>query len=171
MANYEKVTRELIATYLNITPKENSETYAIVGVGITDYGQDYNPQRTTEKWIIHKNATTTTDSYQIQADASQTCYKGDEVYDYVNDIRRYAKVGADTETQVLDIDLYDSEVVNGVTQYKATKYEATVAITSYAKGEIPKLEYSIAYNGDPIVGTVVIENQRPVFTADAEQSA
>lgn len=43
MADYKKVSREQIATYLDTTP-DSSRTWKIVGVGITDYGQDYNPQ-------------------------------------------------------------------------------------------------------------------------------
>lgn len=158
MADYKKVSREQIATYLDTTP-DSSRTWKILGVGITDYGQDYNPQTTTEKWIIHKNATTTLDSFQIQASASQTCYFGDPVYDYVNNLRRTAGVGSKVVSHVLDIDLYDSTNDN----YKATEYECAVIVTSYAKGETPKIEYTIYYNGDPKLGTVTITDGVPTF--------
>lgn len=165
---YTKVTREQIATYLNVTPEALTPDYEIVGVGITDYGQDYNPQTTTEKWIIHKNATTTLDSFQIQASASQACYYGDPVYDYVNNLRRTAGVGSKVNTQVLDIDLYDSTESGGITTYKATKYNCAVVVTSYAKGENPAIEYDIYYNGDPELGTVTINNSGvPTFTPEA----
>jgi len=163
MADYEKVSREQIATYLDTTP-ESSRTYKIVGVGITDYGQDYNPQTTTEKWIIHKNATTTLDSYQIQADASQTCYFGDDVYDYVNNLRRTAGVGNKVVSHVLDIDLYDSTGTGAGTKYAATEYDCAVVIRSYAKGENPAIEFTIYYNGDARVGTVTIADGVPTFT-------
>ena len=157
---YSKVTRDQIASYLNVAPSGETENWAIMGVGITDYGQSYNPQVETEKWIIHKNATSSLESFQIQGDVSQKCYYGDEVYDFVNDLRRNAKVGSQVNTQVLDIDLYDAE---GKT-YKATKYNCAVVVTSYATGETPVIEYSIYYNGDPEVGTVTIdESGKPVF--------
>ncbi len=159
---YTKVTRDQIASYLNVKPSEEKEEWAIIGVGITDYGQSYNPQVETEKWIIHKNATSTLESYQIQGDVSQKCYFGDEVYDFVNDLRRNAKVGSKVNTQVLDIDLYDETE----SKYKATKYDCAVVVTSYATGENPVIEYSIYYNGDPVVGTVQIEGGKPTFTAD-----
>ena len=91
---YKKVTREQIATYLNTTPTGDKETWSIVGVGVTDYGQSFNPQVETEKWIIHKNATSSLESYQIQGDVSQKCYFGDPVYDFVNNLRRTAGVGS-----------------------------------------------------------------------------
>lgn len=162
----KKVTRDQIATYLNVTPTETTADWAIVGVGVTDYGQSYNPQTTTEKWIINKNATTSLDSFQIQADASQQCYFGDPVYDFVNELRRNASVGDKVTTQVLDIDLYDSTGTGEQITYKATQYECAVVVTSYATGENPVIEYSIYYNGDPQVGTVKITSGKPVFTPD-----
>ncbi len=163
---YVKVTRDQIATYLNVTPEALSKDWEIVGVGITDYGQDYNPQTTTEKWIIHKNATTTLDSFQIQASASQSCYYGDPVYDFVNNLRRTGAVGSKVETEVLDIDLYDSTEAGGLTTYKATLYKCAVVLTSYAKGENPAIEYDIYYNGDPVLGTVTFTDGVPTFTED-----
>ena len=75
----DKITREQFATYLNTTPSAE-ETWALLGVGITGYGVAYNPQVTTEKWIIHKAATSSLDSYQRQGDVSQKCYKGEPIF-------------------------------------------------------------------------------------------
>lgn len=162
--SYTKVSREQIATYLNTTPSEANPTWSIVGVGITDYGQDYNPQTNTEKWIIHKNATTTLESFQIQADAEQTCYFGDPVYDYVNNLRRTAGVGNKVVSQVLDIDLYDATGTGAGTRYAATLYDCAVIVTSYAKGETPAINYTIYYNGDAKLGSVQITDGVPTFT-------
>ncbi len=164
MPNYKKVTRDLIATYLNTTPKVESENWGIVGVGITDYGQDYNGQVTTTKWIIHKNSISELDGYQIQGDVSQTCYHGDAVYDFINDLRRGAKIGDEVKTQILDVDMYDATGEGAEAVYKATKYECIVVIKSYAKGETPAIEYTIYYNGDPILGTVKFADGKLNFT-------
>lgn len=45
-----------------------------------------------------------------------------------------------------------------------------VAVTSYATGESPVIEYSIYYNGDPTLGTVSLSTGTPVFTADSDSS-
>lgn len=157
---YTKVTRDQIASFLNTTPSELTKSWKIIGVGITDYGQTYNPQVETEKWIIHKNATSTLESFQIQGSVSQKCYFGDEVYDFVNDLRRRASVGSTVNTQVLDIDIYDEE--NGA--YKATMYDCAVVVGSYATGETPVIEYTIYYNGDPVLGTATIVDGVPTFS-------
>ena len=164
---YTKATRDQIATYLNVTPAAQTKDWECVGVGITDYGQDFNPNTTTEKWIIHKNATTTLDSFQIQASASQSCYYGDPVYDFVNNLRRTGAVGSNVKSEVLDIDLYDSTESGGITSYAATLYECAVVVTSYAKGENPAIEYDIYYNGDPTLGTVTISDGVPTFVPTA----
>ena len=158
----EKITREQVASYLDIAPATTHEL-AIIGVGVTSYGLAFNPQVNTEKWIINKNATSSLDSYQIQGDVSQKCYKGDEIFEFVNVLRRNAAVGADAETFIVDVDLFD-EASAGV--YKATKYGCTVAVTNYMSEEAV-IEYSIYYNGDPVLGTVSIVAGVATFTADS----
>lgn len=159
---YTKVTRDQIASYLNVTPKSDP-SWKIIGVGITDYSISFNPQNTTEKWIIHRNATTTLDSYQIQGDVTQKCYKGDDVYDYINDLRRKASIGDENNTQVIDIDLYDES--EG--KYKATKYDCVISVSSYGGGDDAEIEYTISYNGDPTLGYVTISAGEITFTEDA----
>lgn len=156
---YTKITREQIVSFLDTTPSGNSRTWALIGVGITEFAQAYNAQTTTEKWIIHKNAVTTTDSYQISGSISQKCYKGDAVFEFVNNIRRNASVGAACVTNILDVDTYDE--TSG--SYAATMYECNIAIDSYG-GEEAVIEYTISYNGDPKLGTVTITDGVPTFT-------
>ena len=155
----DKITREQFVSYLNTTPAGESETWSLLGIGITSYGIAYNPQVTTEKWIIHKGATSSLDSYQRQGDVSQKCYKGDPVFEYVNGIRRKNGIGAEVQTTVLDIDRYDSTVEG---TFKATKSDVIIAITNYM-AEDAVIEYTIYYNGDPKQGTVTFSAEVPTF--------
>lgn len=157
----DKITREQFVSYLNTTPADESETWSLLGIGITSYGIAYNPQVTTEKWIIHKSATSSLDSYQRQGDVSQKCYKGDPVFEYINEIRRKNGIGAEVQTKVLDIDRYDSTVEG---TYKATKSDVIIAITNYM-AEDAVIEYTIYYNGDPEQGTVTFADEVPTFVA------
>lgn len=162
--NIEKITRDQIATYLDTTPS-SSATWKIIGIGVTSMGQEYNPQKTTEKWIIHKNATTTTDSYQISTAVSQSCYKGDPVFEFVNKIRREAGVGSKCVTNILDIDMWDATGEGVNKSYKATKYSGNIAITKY-NDENAVIEYDLDYNGDPELGTVTFADGVPTFTPE-----
>ena len=151
---YKKVTREQIASYLN-TGTADLPQWAIIGVGITDYGQSYNPQVETEKWIIHKNATSSLESYQIQGDVSQKCYKGDDVFEFVH-------AGLDKlnyKSHILDIDMWNG---TGST-YPAKKNDVIITVTNYM-GENAEIEYDIYYDGDATVGTVTITDGVPSFS-------
>lgn len=158
----DKITRDQFVTYLNTTPKGESETWGLVGIGITSYGISFNPQITTEKWIIHKAATSSLDSYQKQGDISQKCYKEDPIFEYVNEIRRKGGIGAEVQTQVLDIDRYDGTEGGA---YKATKSDVIIAISNYM-AEDAVIEYTIYYNGDPVLGTVTFTDEDPTFVEE-----
>lgn len=169
MADYKKVGRHEIATYLDVTPKETTNDYRIIGVGVSEYTENYNPQSTTEKWIINKNATTTVDSYQVQGSVTQTCYVGDPVYDYVNELRRNEAVGSDAESSVIDVDLYDSETsTDGAITYKATKHACSVSVGSYGGSDPAQLAYNINYNGDVIKGKATISDGKLTFIESAD---
>lgn len=154
----EKLKRSQVATYLDVTP--GTSDWEILGIGITEYGVAYNPQITTEKWIIHDNATSTLESNQKQGDVTQNIYKGDPCFEFVNSLRD--KVGADVQTSVLDIDMWDTASTGA---FKAKKSDIIIAVNNYM-GENASIEYSIYYNGDPVEGTVTIgDDGKPVFVA------
>ena len=163
MANYvpsgiEKIDRSQFVTYLNTTPSATNPTFKILGVGITNYGIDYNPQVDTEKWIIEDNARNDHKSNQKQGSVSQKCYKGDDVFEFVHE-------GLDKlnyTSQVLDIDRWNGS--NG--SFPAKLSDCLIAITKYMD-EDAIIEYDIHYNGDAVEGTVTFdENDVPTFVAN-----
>lgn len=154
-----KVTRDQFATFLETA----TSTWSLLGTGITSYGIAYNPQIETEKWIIHKNATSTLESNQKQGDVTQKIYKGDPCFDYINGLRD--KVGSDVESKVLDVDMWNGTSTSDGEIYPAKKNDVIIAVNQYM-GEDASIEYSIYYNGDPVEGTVTIDsNGKPTFTA------
>lgn len=159
MANFvpdgiEKVKRSQFLTYLDITP-DSTYTWAILGVGITDYGVSYNPQVETEKWIIEDNARNDHTSNQKQASVEQQIYKGDPCFEF-------AAGGRDKlnyKTHILDIDRWNGE--NGT--YPATLSDGLLVVTEIL-GENATLSYDLYYDGDITEGTVTYTNGNPVFT-------
>lgn len=151
----EKVKRSQFLSYLNTTPSGNSATWKVLGIGITDYGIDFNPQVDTEKWIIEDNARTDHSSNQKQGSVTQKCYKGDAVFEFVYN-------GMDKlnyKSQVLDIDTW-----NGTSgSYPAKVSDVIITVTSYM-GENAEIEYDIYYDGDATEGTVTIADGVPTFT-------
>ena len=152
--NIQKVNRSQFLTFLDTTPA-STPTWAVLGVGITDYGISYNPQVETEKWIIEDNARTDHQSNQKQSSVSQKIYKNDPCFEFVQagrDVLNY-------KTHILDIDTWNG---NGGT-YPAKMSDGVIAITQFMN-EDAVIEYDMYYDGDAVEGTVTITNNVPVFT-------
>jgi hypothetical protein len=154
-----KVNRSQFLTYLDTTPAATNPTWAILGVGITDYSISYNPQVDTEKWIIEDNARNDHTSNQKQSSVEQKIYKGDPCFEF-------AAQGRDKlnyKTHVLDIDRWNG---TGST-YPATLSDALLTITDVL-GENAVLSYDLYYDGDPKVGTVTFDAQGvPTFEPES----
>lgn len=151
----EKINRSQFVTYLDTTPNASNPSWNILGVGITEYGIDYNPQIDSEKWIIEDNARSDHSSNQKQGSVSQKCYKGDGVFEFVH-------AGLDKlnyKSHVLDIDRWNGDG----TSYPAKMSDVKIAITKYM-GENADIEYDIYYDGDAVEGTVTFTGNVPTFT-------
>lgn len=152
-----KVNRSQFLTYLDTTPNATNPTWAILGVGITDYGISFNPQVDTEKWIIEDNARTDHTSNQKQSSITQKIYKNDPCFEFINAGRDKLNY----KTHILDIDRW-----NGTgSSYPAKLSDGIIAITSYM-GENAQIEADVYYDGDVVEGTVTFDNNGvPTFTA------
>lgn len=154
--NIEKVKRSQFVTFLDTTPSSQTPTWALLGIGITDYGIAYNPQIEQEKWIIEDNARNIHESNQKQSTVSQSIYKNDPCFEF-------AYAGLDQlnyKTHILDIDRY-----NGTgSSFPAKMSDGILAITNYM-GENATIEYDLYYDGDSVEGTVSFDSSGvPTFT-------
>lgn len=151
----EKINRSQWLTYLDITPNGATRTWKVLGIGITDYSVDYNPQVDTEKWIIEDNARSDHSANEKQGSVTQKTYKGDELFEFVADGRDQLNY----KTKILDIDRW-----NGTNNsYPAKMSEGKIVITSIL-GENSEIEYDIYYDGDVTEGSVTIADGVPTFT-------
>ena len=151
----EKIKRSQFLTYLNTTPSTASKTWAVLGVGITDYSISFNPQVETEKWIIEDNARTDHESNQKQSSVTQKIYKGDPCFEFV-------QAGRDElnyKTEILDIDCWNGDG----TSYPAKLSSGIITVTQYM-GENAEIQYDLYYDGDATEGTVTFVDNAPVFT-------
>ena len=152
-----KIKRSEFLTYLDTTPS-TSATWKILGVGITDYAISYNPQVDTEKWIIEDNARTNHSSNQKQGSVSQTCYKNDDLFTFV-------QAGRDElnyKTHILDIDMWNGNEGS----YPAKMSDGIITVTSYG-GEDQQIEWDLYYDGDAVEGTVTFSGGVPTFVPNA----
>lgn len=159
--NIEKVDRDQFLTYLDITPSANAPDFAILGIGITDYGISYNPQVDQEKWIIEKNARNIHKSNQKQGSVSQTIYKNDPCFEFIAEGRDKLNY----KTHILDIDAWNGTGTGASAIYPATLSDGLIAITQFMN-EDAVIEYDLYYDGDSKEGTVTFDatTGKPTFT-------
>jgi hypothetical protein len=157
----EKIKRSLFATFINTTPGGESETWARMGKGITSQKISYNPNVTTEQYIDEDNATSSVDSYAPSLDGTQTCYKGEPVFEYIDGLRQRRAVGADLETEVLFVYMYTDN-----SGYAAEKSKCVIQLGEYGGdgGGNVQMTYTVGLNGDPEIGTAAVTGGAPVFT-------
>ena len=152
----QKVKRSQFLTFLDTTPASLTPTWKVLGIGITDYGIDYNPQVDTEKWIIEDNARTDHTSNEKQSTVTQKIYKNDPCFEFV-------QAGRDElnyKSHVLDIDRW-----NGTGNTYPAKMSDVVITVNTWMGEEATIEYDLYYDGDAKVGTVQFDaNGVPTFT-------
>lgn len=158
----EKIKRSLFATFINTTPGTETATWSRMGKGITSQNISYNPNVTTEQYIDEDNATSSVDSYAPSLDGTQTCYKGEPVFTYIDGLRQERAVGSALETEVLFVYLYDGEA----TAYKAEKNKCVIQLGEYGGdgGGNVTMTYTIGLNGDPVKGTATVNGGTVTFT-------
>lgn len=157
-SNIEKIERSQFLTYLDTTPSTNNPTWKILGVGVTDFAISYNPQVDTEKWIIEDNARTNHSANEKQGSVTQTAYKNDPLFEFVNEGRDKLNY----KTHILDIDMWNGSS----SSYPATLSDGKVVVTSYM-GENAQIEYDLYYEGNATKGTVTFTDGVPTFTPTA----
>jgi len=135
-----EANRSLIAHFLNTTPAATTPSYDRLGDGITTATMNYNPQVTSETYIHQNVANTRVDSYQPNFPVEQTVFPGDDVYDFIDAIRKAGpSIGDDDLTTLVEVLLYETPDTGGL--YPATRWNVAIQIDSFggdggAKGKI-----------------------------------
>ena len=167
--NIEKINRDEWVDFLNTTP-DKDETWALIGVGITDKSTDYNAEVSEEKWIIERNARKEIDSYALSSGVEQTAYKKDPVFEFIDNIRYRLGTGKKAQTQLLEIDKYSVTDAESKPKYRARQWNVAIEISSNG-GDSAKINYNIHFVGDPKFGTVSFAEGKPTFTEEQASEA
>ena len=157
----KKIKRSDFATFLNTGTKE-APVWSRMGKGITSQKISYNPQTTSETYIDEDSATTTVDSYAPTMDAPQTAYAGDPVFDYVDGLRQTRAVGADCETEMLLVYIYDAEG----DRYAAEKQKVAIQVDEFGGdgGASNVIGYTLNFIGEAELGVCSISNGTTTFS-------
>jgi hypothetical protein len=150
----EKNKRHQYQKFLDITPN-TTESWKVIGIGISESTEEYDPQVETEQWIIEESARNDHTGNQKKLSVTQKCYKGDPEFEFINAGRDKLNY----TSHILEVDTW-----NGTEgSYPAKKSDCLITVTSYSGAEI---EYTIYFNGDPTEGVATISDGAPSFTAN-----
>jgi len=160
----EAVKRSKFALFLNTTPA-STETWSRMGKGIVDNSLSYGASVSSETFIHEDNANNNVDSYALNLPVTQYCYKGDAIFDFIDEIRQSRKTGTECETDILLVYLYDFTTATNVDHYAAEKNKVTIQIESFGGpgGQRNQIAYNVLFNGDPTPCTVTISDGVPAI--------
>ena len=155
----EQLYRDQFAHYIN-TGSNGTPTWTLEGIGVDALALSYNPQIDQYKTIIERNANATFNNYQLQTSVSgKRIYKGDAMYEFLNEARRNMKA---IETQILEVEMANTKTENN---YIATKFDCLIVIDEFL-GENATISYTLYVKGDPKHGTVTISDGTPTFVEE-----
>ena len=148
----EVVKRSAFLLFLDTTPREEKETYGLVGDGVTDLTVSYNPQTSTNQYIHEDTANTDLTGYQPNAPVTSHAMKGDPVFEYINEMRKRLPIGSDANSTIVTIDVFDE---NPDDTYPATRQPVSIQIDSYGGPASDPLSigYTINWRGSGESGT------------------
>lgn len=162
-----KVKRKEFAAFLNVGTKA-LPVWARMGKGITGQTVAYNPVTSEEQYIDEDSGYTAVDGYKPNIPTPQTAFKGDKVFDYVDNLRKKRAVGSEAETEILLVYMYDKKVSSSEpakTTYAAEKNACVIQIDDFGGETSVMINYTIGLNGDPVEGNAEVADGAVTFEA------
>jgi hypothetical protein len=144
-----KIKRSEFLTYIDTV---GDETYYLLGVGVIEGQVAMNPKTNEETYIHEDNATITVESYAPTMALEITANNGDEVFEYLDGLRKSRAVLGDCETTIVNVWNYES---GGPSAAPAEQQNVSIQVDNFGGpgGEAVKLSVTINYQGDPTTGT------------------
>lgn len=128
----------------------------------------YDAEVSEDKFVDESGPKSTVDSYKVSSDGDMQAYHGDKAFDWLDSLRQLRATGEKAETETLKVYMYDSKTVDTKIVYAAERSKAVVTFSDFGGeggGGKASINYTVTDNGDPTIGTAVIEDGNPTFTA------
>jgi hypothetical protein len=111
-----------------------------------------NPKTLEETYISEDNANISVESYAPTMPVEQTAIGGDEVFEYIDSLRKTRAVLGDAETTIVNVWAYED---GGPTAFPAEQQAVSIQIDDFGGegGAATKINFTINFIGDPVSGT------------------
>lgn len=146
----EKVKRSLFRSFLNVGTIESPD-WGLIGAGVNSGSISYNPKVEEVTYIHEDNATVTVESYAPKFPLETIAIAGDDVFDFVDALRKSRRVMSFAETEVANVWVYRTPISG---YYEAEKQACSVQMDAFGGdgGTSTKLAYTVNFMGEPTLG-------------------
>lgn len=142
-----KVKRSQILTYIDVA----TDSWKLLGSGVVNGAIAYNPKILEETYIHEDSATISVESYAPKMAIEATAVNGDDVFEFIDQLRKDRAVLDDAETYICNVWMYET---GSPPSYPAEKQKVAVSIEEFggAGGESAKVAFTLNFVGAPIAG-------------------
>lgn len=160
----EAIKRQASLIFLD-TGEDN---WAWVNQGVEEFGIDFNEDVERRHYIGNKNSDAVGGSQEKSTSITQYAHKGDEVFEYIDDIMFHERDGAEATTELLEVFVYRADDALTAIPSKLSKVLITKGShNSGAGGEQLQIEYGIEFIGDPKFVKTTLDEKGDI-TVDVE---
>ena len=145
-----KVKRSQFRSFLN-TGSIGTPTWSLIGDGVTAGAIEYNPKTSEETYIHEDSATISVEAYAPTMPLESTAVAGDEVFEFIDALRKSRAVLSLAEAEVVNVWLYQT-AIGGF--YPAERQGVSLQVDEFGGdgGAAAKLNYAVNFIGDPTIG-------------------
>lgn len=145
------IKRLQFKTFLN-TGTSVSPVWSLIGDGVTSAKISYNP-KTSELIYIHQaTGTTEIESYRPTLPIEAVARQGDLAFNFIDNLRVGRAVFDSAYAEIVNVWLYETPAGS---VYPAERQSVSIQVEDFGGdgGTAVRINYTINYIGDPIVGT------------------
>lgn len=138
--------RKIQANYLKV-----ADTFELLGTGFTELNESPSAQTTSKRYINQSSASQSVTGYEWATEFTADQIVSEKAIEYIREIGEMQKLGSDTETDYLIVDLDKPAATTG---FRARKIKVAISIDSFPDndGELG-IEGSFLGISDPVLGT------------------
>ena len=138
--------RKVQANYLKV-----GEDFELLGTGFTELNESPSAQTTSKRYINQSSASQSVTGYEWATEFTADQIVSEKAIEYIREIGEMQKLGSDTETDYLIVDLDKPAATTG---FRARKIKVAISIDSFPDndGELG-IEGSFLGISDPVLGT------------------
>lgn len=120
--------------YLNVSADKETETYELLGFGVTQLDDSPSAKASSKRYVNQKSATQTIGSYEWTAPLEFDLIRSEKAIEYIADIGENEKTGADAETDYVVVYL-EKPVESQQGKYKAKRRKVAIEVAEFSDND------------------------------------